>query len=154
MYQVLALAIVSMAMLSDASCPSGWNFFFKDHLCYKHFRVPQTYEKAKAVCKYAGGPKGTIAVGSNIGRNNDQPNSLGMMEVLGGTPIGFLVNQMMSMDKKNVLLPTGIIGGSSETFQTGMIHHVASKTNLCVKDHQTERFSFDIGFMILFTLDK
>ena len=87
-------------------------------------------------------------------RNQDQPNSLGMMEVLGGTPIGFLVNQMMSMDKKNVLLPTGMIGGSSETFQTGMIHHVASKMNLCVKDHQTERFSFDIGFMILFTLNK
>ena len=87
-------------------------------------------------------------------RNQDQPNSLGMMEVLGGTPIGFLVNQMMSMDKKNVLLPTGMIGGSSETFQTGMIHHVASKMNLCVKHHQHERYSFDLGFMILLSLHK
>ena len=87
-------------------------------------------------------------------RNKDQPDSLGMMEVLGVTPIGFLVNQMMSMDKKNVLLPIGMIGRSTETFQTGMIHHVASKMNLCVKDHQTDRFSFDIGFMILFTLNK
>jgi len=44
MYQVLALAVVSMAMFSDAACPSGWNFFFKENLCYKYFSEPQTYQ--------------------------------------------------------------------------------------------------------------
>merc|ERR1711915_846645 len=68
-------------------------------------------------------------------QDQDLASLLGMMDLHGVTPTGFLENQMMSMVKKNVLLPIGMIGGSTKIFQTGMILHVAQEMNLCAKDH-------------------
>merc|ERR1711915_516334 len=66
----LVFAMMMSMVRSKPHCPGGWSLFFRERICYKHFRGLRTYEAARSLCKEQGGSMAEVAIASNIGRNN------------------------------------------------------------------------------------